>query len=347
MKSTINKQELPKLAIFGAGGLGIEMVKLLEKRPVANLVALVDKTAYVFNPNGLNLSDVTENFIRNKDLAFMNGATESANPIMSFLGSHSADIDGIFYALPNLPNEFIPNLTAEIISSTSFDGVIVDALKRTTAVKMLADLNKKLQAKGILYLTGCGATPGMLTAAASLAAQSFVEIEAVKITFGVGIANWQAYRATVREDIAHLPGFNVEKVAAMSEAQIDAELESRNGILELTGMEHADDIMLELAGICEADKVTVGGIVDTRNPQKPISTNVQITGITYQGKRSTHTFTLGDETTMAANVNGTVLGYFNAAVQLKKEYNACGLKTAAEVMPRFAPVALKVKELAK
>jgi hypothetical protein len=337
MKPQVNTNELPRLAIFGAGGLGIEMLSLLQKRPAVNLVALVDKSGYVFNKNGLNLSECQNSLLRFKRTSSIENAVPSDNGIVEFMNAHASEIDGIFYALPNLPSEFIPNITKHIINETAFNGVIVDALKRTKAVQMLAELNDQLVEKGILYLTGCGATPGMLTAAASLAAQSFVEIESVKITFGVGIANWQAYRATIREDIAHLPGFNFEKANNMSDQEVDAELEKRNGILELVNMEHADDIMLELAGVCNADKVTVGGIVDTRNPKKPISTNVQITGLTYQGKRSTHTFTLGDETTMAANVNGTVLGYLNAGLQAHDEYKLCGLRTAADIMPRFAP----------
>ena len=59
-------------------------------------------------------------------------------------------------------------------------------------------------------------------------------------------------------------------------------------------MEHADDIMLELAEVCNCDQVTVGGVVDTRNSEKPLTTNVQITGGTFDGKISTHTFVLGN-----------------------------------------------------
>ena len=33
----------------------------------------------------------------------------------------------------------------------------------------------------------------------------------VDIWWGVGIANWDAYKATIREDIAHLPGYSVER----------------------------------------------------------------------------------------------------------------------------------------
>ena len=111
-------------------------------------------------------------------------------------------------------------------------------------------------------------------------------------------------------------------------------MEQTNGILSLENMEHADDVMLELAGICSRDRVTVGGIVDTRNPKKPLSTNVQVTGRTFEGKISTHTFTLGDETSMAANVCGPAFGYLKAGLSLHKR-GLYGLFTAAEVMPKF------------
>ncbi len=214
------------------------------------------------------------------------------------------------------------------------EGVLVDAIKRTSAVKQLLAIKNELQAAGITYMTGCGATPGLLTAAAAIAAQSYGEIHSVKITFGVGIANWEAYRATIREDIGHLPGYDVEKAKAMSDAEVEALLEETNGLLKLENMEHADDIMLELAGICDRDRVTVGGIVDTRNPKKPLSTNVQVTGRTFDGKISTHTFTLGDETSMAANVCGPAFGYLKAGVDLYRR-GIYGLFTAAEVMPKF------------
>jgi hypothetical protein len=202
-------------------------------------------------------------------------------------------------------------------------------------VEMLLQRREALAQAGITYITGCGATPGLLTAAAALAAQSFVEVEDVTIWFGVGIANWEAYRATIREDIAHLAGFDVAKVAAMTDGEIEAELDSRNGLLELVNMEHADDIMLESAGVLPRARVKVGGLVDTRNPKKPVSTNVKVTGVTFEGKRSTHTFTLGDETSMAANVNGPALGYMNTGFWLQQQ-GIAGIFTSADLMPRFA-----------
>jgi hypothetical protein len=150
----------------------------------------------------------------------------------------------------------------------------------------------------------------------------------------VGIANWEAYRATIREDIAHLPGYSVEQARAMTDAEVEALLDQTNGLLTLENMEHADDVMLELAGICGRDRVSVGGVVDTRNPKKPLSTTMQLTGRTFEGKTSTHTFTLGDETSMAANVCGTAFGYLKAG-RLLHQRGIHGVFTAAEVMPQF------------
>ena len=241
-------------------------------------------------------------------------------------------VDGYFLALPNLPNTFMASVARQFIES-GWEGVLVDAIKRTSAVEQLLAMKSEFQAAGITYITGCGATPGLLTAAA-LAAQSYAEIHSVKITFGAVIANWEAYRATIREDIAHLPGYDVPKAQAMTDAEVEALLDSTGGLLKLENMEHADDIMLELAGICARDRVSVGGIVDTRNPKKPLSTNVQITRRTFEGKISTHTFTLGDETSMAANVCGAAFGYLKAGVMLHKK-GIHGLFTSAEIMPLF------------
>ena len=150
----------------------------------------------------------------------------------------------------------------------------------------------------------------------------------------MGIANWEAYRATIREDIAHLPGYDVPTAQKMTDAEVEALLDQTNGILTLENMEHADDLMLELAGVCPRDRVSVGGVVDTRNPKKPLSTNVQVTGRTFEGKISTHTFTLGDETSMAANVCGPAFGYLKAGKYLH-DRGIYGILTAAEVMPQY------------
>lgn len=324
-------RDLKQIAVLGAGGLGRNMVRLLDFKREARLVAICDTEGYAISLDGIHASDL-ENIPPAGTVADLMCGKRAADPIGELL-KHRAEIDGIFLALPNLPNEFIPNVVRKIIES-GYRGVIVDALKRTRAVEMVMRMKADLASAGITYITGAGATPGLLTAAAALAAQSFVEIEDVTVYFGVGIANWDAYRATVREDIAHMDGFSVEKVAKMTDAEVEAELDRRNGLLELVNMEHADDVMLELAGVVSRDKVRVGGIVNTRDAKKPVSTNVRITGKTFEGRRATHSFILGDETSMAANVNGPALGYMNAGFWLNSQ-GIAGAFTSAELMPKF------------
>lgn len=321
-----------KLGVLGFGGLGQAAARLLEPKQEMRLVAAADQKGYAYDPAGLNTDSCIATYHAHGSLGYLEpNGTLSVSSIQDLISQ--ASVDGYFLALPNLPNTFMADVARQFIHS-GWQGVLVDALKRTSAVEQLLELKDDLQRSGITYMTGCGATPGLLTAAAAIASMSYAEIHSVKITFGVGIANWEAYRATIREDIAHLPGYDVEKARAMSDAEVEALLDKTNGILSLENMEHADDIMLELAGICSRDRVTVGGVVDTRNPKKPLSTNVKVTGRTFEGKISTHTFTLGDDTSMAANVCGPAFGYLKAGISLHRR-GIHGLFTAAEIMPQF------------
>ncbi|PSO63026.1 MAG: saccharopine dehydrogenase-like oxidoreductase [Cyanobacteria bacterium QH_8_48_120] len=321
-----------KIGILGFGGLGQAAARVIAPKRELAWVAAADRKGYAYNPAGLDLDACIAASHSQGSLGYLDPyGTLSSSSIQEVIESES--VDGYFLALPNLPNTYMASVARQFIQA-GWRGVLVDALKRTSAVEQLLELKEELQAAGITYMCGCGATPGLLTAAAAIAAQSYTEIHSVKITFGVGIANWEAYRATIREDIAHLPGYDVEKAKAMSDAEIETLLEQTNGMLYLENMEHADDLMLELAGICARDRVSVGGVVDTRNPKKPLSTNVQIQGRTFEGKTATHTFTLGDETSMAANVCGTAFGYLKAGVSLHRR-GIYGLFSAAEIMPQF------------
>jgi hypothetical protein len=322
-----------RIGVLGFGGLGQASAKVLAGKQEMTLVAAVDQKGYAYAQSGLNTEECIATYQDRGSVGYLvpHGLLTKSS-IADFLAS-KPPIDGYFLALPNLPNDFIPSVVQEFIQS-GWQGVLVDAIKRTSAVEQLLAMKEELQAAGITYMTGCGATPGLLTAAAALAAQSYGEIHRVEITFGVGIANWEAYRATVREDIGHMPGFTVETAKAMTDLEVEALLDQTNGVLTLENMEHADDVMLEVAGIVGRDRVTVGGVVDTRNPQKPLSTNVKVTGRTFEGKISTHTFTLGDETSMAANVCGPAFGYLKAGYQLHQR-GIYGIFTAAEIMPKF------------
>ena len=318
-----------RVAILGAGGLGKAAAQIIERKNEMTLVAVADADGWVYNANGLVADDIARVKIGGS-VAELSGGHESTDSIGEIIKLGS-EIDGVFIALPNLPNNFIPEIAKRFIDN-GFKGVFVDALKRTRAMEMMFDLHDDFKKAGCVYLSGCGATPGLLTAAAALAAQSFVEIEDVKIWWGVGIERWDDYKATIREDIAHLPGYTVESAKALSDAQVNELLDATEGKLELHEMEHADDVMLERAGVVTRDRVHVGGIMDTRSAQKPTSTTMTLTGITFEGKRSQHQFILGDETSMAANVCGTALGYLKRAHWLR-EHGLHGVFGSAEMMP--------------
>lgn len=331
-QNTNSKNQI-RVGVLGFGGLGQAAARVLAPKQEMLWVAAADQKGYAYNTQGLNPDQCMTIYNTQGSLGHLESGGVLSSHSIEELIKVADTVDGYFLALPNLPNTFMANVAKQFIAA-GWRGVLVDAIKRTSAVEQLLALKDELQAAGITYMSGCGATPGLLTAAAAIAAQSYAEIHSVNITFGVGIANWEAYRATIREDIGHLPGYDVEKAKAMTDAEVEALLEETNGLLKLENMEHADDIMLELAGICDRDRVSVGGIVDTRNPKKPLSTNVQVTGRTFEGKISTHTFTLGDETSMAANVCGPAFGYLKAGVDLYRR-GIYGLFTAAEVMPKF------------
>lgn len=323
-----------RVGILGFGGLGQAAARILAPKQEMRWVAAADLKGYAYAGEGLSLDASLTAYQLQGSLGYLEpGGTLTSSSIQDLIEQAGSSVDGYFLALPNLPNTFIASV-AQMFVQSGWRGVLVDAIKRTTGFEQLLELKEELQASGITYLSGCGATPGLLTAAAALAAQSYTEIHRVKITFGVGIANWEAYRATIREDIAHLPGYSVERAKAMTDADVEALLAKTDGVLTLENMEHADDVMLELAGICPRDRVSVGGVVDTRNSKKPLSTNVQVTGRTFEGKISTHTFTLGDETSMAANVCGPAFGYLKAGIALQRR-GIYGLFTAAEIMPQF------------
>lgn len=329
-----NKQQTQamQVGILGFGGLGQASAHVLQPKQEMQWVAVADQKGYAYHREGLAIQSCLDSYRYQGSVGYLEKVGRlSENSIRDLIQQYP--VDGYFLALPNLPNTFMASVVREFIN-VGWQGVLVDALKRTSAMEELLGMKEELENAGITYITGCGATPGLLTAATAVAAQSYAEVHEVKITFGVGIANWEAYRATIREDIAHLPGYTVEQAKAMSDEAVAELLDRTGGLLKLENMEHADDLMLELAGICDRDRVSVGGVVDTRNAKKPLSTNVQVTGRTFEGKISTHTFTLGDETSMAANVCGTAFGYLKAGLDFYRR-GWYGIQTAAEVMPKF------------
>lgn len=336
-----------RVAVLGAGGLGKAAAKILALKREMRLTAVCDSKGFVVSPDGVDLQAVasagadlvdgyrTATAARSEQggvvVAEAVEVQHDADPIGAIIARAEA-YDAVLVALPNLPNDFIPGVIGRFAASgRSF--AFADVLKRTSAVEALLARDAAVQASKSTVLTGCGATPGILAAAAVLAAQSFIEVEKVDIWWGVGIANWEAYRATIREDIAHLPGYSVARAKAMTDADVDALLAATDGVLTLRRMEHADDVLLQRVGVVDRlDQVEVGGVMDTRRAKKPVSTTMTLTGVTFEGKRASHTFTLGDETTMAANVIGPALGYLKRALWCR-DHGLCGVFGCTEFLP--------------
>jgi len=307
-----------RIAVLGAGGLGKACLEVVGKKKEAKVVAICASQGYLYSERGIGIDDT-------------NKFKSSNDPIGEMIRLKNR-FDGIFVALPNLPNEFIPSVIKRFIKAR-YNGVFTCALKRTSAMKLMMKLDTGLKRNKSVYIAGCGATPGLLSAAAVLAAQSFVNIEDVNIRWGVGISNWDAYKATIREDIAHLPGYTLMRAKKMTDQEVSELLDRRDGRLELYNMEHADDVLLKKAGVVDSlKKVSVGGVMDTRHAEKPVSTTMTLTGITFEGKRSSHRFILGDETSMAANVIGPALGYLKRALWLK-QHKIYGMFGSTEFMP--------------
>ena len=338
-----------RLAVLGAGGLGKAAARIIGMKREVRLCAVCDSRGVVLSPEGVDTGAIAS--LAGDLVSGYRQATEAArdadgggvgvatrcemrscdDPVGALL-ERAEHFDAILITLPNLPNEFIPQVTERVLSAHP-SLVLVDVLKRTRAVEQMLALDALAKRSRSVVLTGCGATPGILAAAAVLAAQSFIEVEKVDLWWGVGIANWETYKATIREDIAHLPGYSVERARAMSDAEIEALLEQTHGLLELRHMEHADDLLLQRAGVVDhLDQVEVGGVMDTRHANKPVSTTMTLTGTTFDGKRSSHRFILGDETTMAANVVGPALGYLKRGVWLKA-HGLFGVFGCTEFLP--------------
>jgi hypothetical protein len=357
-----------RVAVLGAGGLGKAAARIIGMKRELRLTAVCDSQGFVASAEGLDVEalagiggDLVEGYrARLASVQEQGGGIATAveargstsltavlseprlaagrvearhcdDPIGELVGMPDA-FDAVLVTLPNLPNEFIPGVVRRF-AEVAHPLVFVDVLKRTRAVELMFELDERMKRARSVVMTGCGATPGLLAAAAVLAAQSFIEVEKVDIWWGVGIANWDAYKATIREDIAHLPGYTVERAKAMTEAEVAALLERTDGLLELRGMEHADDLLLQRVGVVDdPERVEVGGVMDTRHPKKPVSTTMTLTGITFDGKRSSHTFILGDETTMAANVIGPALGYLKRGRWLQ-ERGLHGVFGSTEFLP--------------
>src|SRR3989344_6525137 len=211
------------IAILGAGGIGKDAARIIEKKKEVKIVATCDKGGFAIDEKGIKPKKIYS--LGKKESVATIG--KSSSDTIGEIIKKSKMIDGILITLPNLPNEFIPSVAKRFLNN-GYRGAFSDPLKRTQAMKIMFGMNDFFRKKKSTYMTGTGATPGLLTAAAVIAAQSFVEVKKVDIFWGVGISNWEEYRGTIREDIAHLPGFTTEKAKSMSDNEIDELLDKTN-----------------------------------------------------------------------------------------------------------------------
>ncbi|WP_336339114.1 saccharopine dehydrogenase family protein [Haloarcula brevis] len=356
-----------RFAVLGTGGIGRRTLDVSRHKDGLTPVAACDRNGVAVDHDGLDVDELLEATEGNiasgprddgpdGDVATDGGAAAAKadgvkqhgeqdgvvaseqgepteTPIDDVIAESDA-IDAVLVALPNLEHDFIPRV-AERFAEADYEGVLVDVLKRSRVIGMLDDREETLKESGITFVCGAGATPGFLTGAAALAAQSFVEVEEVEIWWGVGLkSGYEDNRGTVREDIAHLDGYDIETAREMSEDEIEALIDEHDGVLEFHDMEHADDVLLERAGICDAEDVHVGGVLDVRSDEKPTTTTVSVTGTTFDGERGTNTFQLDDATSMEANVNGPALGYLEAGVRNNRAGHY-GVFGPADLMPGF------------
>ncbi|TYL36129.1 transcriptional regulator [Natronococcus pandeyae] len=351
-------------AVLGTGGIGRRALEVSQHKEALTPVAACDRHGTAIDFDGLDVDELlaaTEGNIdsepRDGDVATDGGAATaeseggvkqhgedegvvaseqarpSADPIQDVI-DRGEEIDAVLLALPNYEHDFIPRVADRFLEG-DYSGVLIDVLKRSRVIDMLDERTETFEEQGITFICGAGATPGLLTGAAALAAQSFVEVTDVDIWWGVGLkSGYEDNRGTVREDIAHLPEYDIETARDLSDAEIEAIIDDHEGAIEFEDMEHADDVLLERAGVCDAEDVTVGGILDVRSDEKPTTTTVSVTGTTFDGETATNTFRLDDATSMEANVNGPALGYLKAGVRRNRagEYGVFG---PAELMPGF------------
>jgi hypothetical protein len=336
-------------AVLGTGGIGRRALEYATEKDALTPVAACDRHGVAIDHDGLDVDELlaaTEGNIASdggamavkqsgerSGVAASTQAETTEAPIDDIIAAADG-IDAVLIALPNLEHDFIPRVADRFVEA-DYEGVIVDVLKRSRVIGMLDDRADAFEDAGITFVCGAGATPGFLTGAAALAAQSFVEVESVEIWWGVGLkSGYEDNRGTVREDIAHLDGYDIETARDLTDEEIEELVTEHDGRIEFNDMEHADDVLLERAGICDAGDVTVGGILDVRSDEKPTTTTVRVTGRTFDGERGTNTFQLDDATSMEANVNGPALGYLKTGVRRNRagEYGVFG---PAELMPGF------------
>ena len=136
-----------KVGILGFGGLGQAAAKLLSAKQEMQLVVAADKEGFAYDRNGLNASDAIAAYQTKGSLGYLEGSGILTQDSITQAIATAKDVDGYFLALPNLPNTFMASVAKQFIDS-GWQGVLVDALKRTSAMEQMIALAPELKPQG-------------------------------------------------------------------------------------------------------------------------------------------------------------------------------------------------------
>ncbi len=321
-------------AVIGVGGIGGAVARIMSKKSGFQVVALADKKDLAVNPEGLNVEKVLQIRANKGSLAAVPDFGFESKDCLASLLEKIPNLPALVLCTPSIPHNLVVQQVKRLVD-LGFKGAMVDVLDQTGALAQLLPLDEFIQKSKITYVTGAGCTPGLLTAGAALMAHSFIKVLNITIYFGVGIANYlDRDEASLREVLAGVNKMGAEAAAKLTREEILSLLRERNGILEVKGLAHGDDLLLERSGIARRNEVEVGGRVDTTKDKKPVSTRVTVRGITFDGRETEHTLTLGDETSMFANTAGPAIGYLGRAVDFHNK-GVFGLFGSTDLMPLF------------
>ena len=323
-----------RAAIVGMGGIGRAAAAIMAQKKGFLVTGLADREEVVSDRGGLNIENILSGLARDGHLPDGSKNEGSSKKPVERLLEDLPGLDAILICIPSIPHNLVPGMIGDIINR-GFKGAMVDVLDQSGAIENVIALEKEIHDAGITHVTGAGCTPGMLTAAASLLSHSFSNVNRIKIHFGVGIADYlEKDEASLREVLAGWNDLGVERAEKLSREEIAQILRLQSGIIEVSGLDHGDDVLLARSAIAEEKQVEVGGIVDTTRSVKPVSTTVSVAGQTFEGQISSHLLTLGDETSMFANTAGPAVGYLARAVSLNRK-GLPGLFGSTDLMPRF------------
>src|SRR3989338_8814852 len=133
-----------RIAVLGAGGLGKACAKVVGMKKELSLVAICDSSSYSYSAKGLD-SEVIYNLESKKSVG------KKCNDSIGEIIKLKNKIDAVFVALPNLPNEFIPQVIKRF-SKAQASLVFTDALKRTSAAKLMFSMGNELKQTKSVYI---------------------------------------------------------------------------------------------------------------------------------------------------------------------------------------------------